>query len=1200
MPMVPYVLVPPRSPQKRRSPSPDSEPEPPSPNLSPRKRPRNDHHVVSSVSALSRVSLRASPTASEAYLTSITPETVSGSDEGEVFTGFDDEEYVEEADLPALFEDTGDVDEGRPVRSLASFALFQAEHGKMILPHALDVDKIPEGHYCAVGLVSELLKDSEDDASDDDDVPPTQHLVKLDITGFSAHFFDPESSDLDEKVYIETAFSYYVLEAPLPEYRPYWVPFHRKHQIAHSIISAALEDPDATYEDWFMPNTLWFKLSEYEAERDAQVAYIVQAIWRVLDAKAPIGQVPLVNYFVGDIPIEQRHRPLKMSKFKSSKAPSLDGPTVVTKIVGRIVAQHLNSKISVVGEAARSAKARAKAIEDRIVHLGHPKKVKWLEEDDVQIQSVEVDGAVYKLGDIVAVQPGDDDNRNRRKYERINAGHCVNVLANKAWFVRIQYFYESASGSKYFHGQWLVHGSRTLLQELSHSQELMEINECADIAVGAILQKCMVHEPAIDEEEEPDERDPANCDYFMRYRYDSQAHDFLSLPTQEEINELYFEVSKSPHRRCPNCARRKQLKHQTAVRAVGTNGLTRFGQVLHQHDFVYVLPDADTANRDFEVLFIAQIISVDIAKKRVKLQYYDRDRSDSRRLHRTSHRNVTSVENLDLDTRPFVLDCWTTDENVHDKAAKWVAADTNNFFTCLGPDDEELRQCDKCVSRYREELDAAPRLVRQRGKLPVLELFAGAGGLSQGLCQSDFFTTATAVEWSWSAAETFRLNHPETTVLSLDVNTLLRYIVQREEGKEQPLLRGADGNEIPDASIPRPHEFEMLCGGPPCQSFSLMNTRKFDGDPRSALPFTMLSLAEVLNPNYFLLENVTGLLNHKEKHSVLGKPIEKAMLKLIARILLSLNYQFRPVSCQAGQHGCVQTRGRFFAFGAKRGRPMPDAPIPMYAFKPAQRSKLFMDDDYLFPARRGCKALDAEHEDGHNFAPHAGLTFRDATSDLPRFDWIDPFNIRDKGPDDSKKIKKRIAKGIRQFDASEAPVGFTEPVPYATPPQTRYQAQMRSGNLTHIQYHYTNSYSANVVEAVCSLPIIPEVNHTSLPKAFHHLWSPKKRSKCFGRLDQDQACKTALTSVSPTSHGSQVIHPIEKRTISVIEGLRGQGFPDHFIVWSNAKTERGKIVDYYKHIGNAVPVPLAASVSRCFERAILKSLPPQRAESEEL
>ena len=69
--------------------------------------------------------------------------------------------------------------------------------------------------------------------------------------------------------------------------------------------------------------------------------------------------------------------------------------------------------------------------------------------------------------------------------------------------------------------------------------------------------------------------------------------------------------------------------------------------------------------------------------------------------------------------------------------------------------------------------------------------------------------------------------------------------------------RKADPETMPD--------FRLLCGGFPCQTFSIAGSRKGFGDPRGTLFFELARLAEVRKPAYLLFENVPGLLNHTGK-----------------------------------------------------------------------------------------------------------------------------------------------------------------------------------------------------------------------------------------------------------------------------------------------------------------------------------------------
>ena len=65
--------------------------------------------------------------------------------------------------------------------------------------------------------------------------------------------------------------------------------------------------------------------------------------------------------------------------------------------------------------------------------------------------------------------------------------------------------------------------------------------------------------------------------------------------------------------------------------------------------------------------------------------------------------------------------------------------------------------------------------------------------------------------------------------------------------------RKADPSTMPD--------FQLLCGGFPCQTFSIAGSRKGFGDPRGTLFFELARLAEARKPPYLLFENVPGLLS---------------------------------------------------------------------------------------------------------------------------------------------------------------------------------------------------------------------------------------------------------------------------------------------------------------------------------------------------
>lgn len=164
------------------------------------------------------------------------------------------------------------------------------------------------------------------------------------------------------------------------------------------------------------------------------------------------------------------------------------------------------------------------------------------------------------------------------------------------------------------------------------------------------------------------------------------------------------------------------------------------------------------------------------------------------------------------------------------------------------------------------------------------------------------------------------------------------------------------------------------------------------------LPANMLSYVEHYDPQYFLLENVAGLLNFplmstEEGRSLKGG-IKSGVVKLIMRTLIALGYvhlflqlsthtnhllnryQVRYKLLQAGQYGAPQGRQRVIFWGAKRGLSMPDFPVPVYAYPKGARRSTLTSGDFLEPMSRSLSG------GSHQWAPFKAITVNDAISDL--------------------------------------------------------------------------------------------------------------------------------------------------------------------------------------------------------------------------
>lgn len=166
----------------------------------------------------------------------------------------------------------------------------------------------------------------------------------------------------------------------------------------------------------------------------------------------------------------------------------------------------------------------------------------------------------------------------------------------------------------------------------------------------------------------------------------------------------------------------------------------------------------------------------------------------------------------------------------------------------------------------------------------VIDLFAGAGGLSLGASRAGF-TVAAAVELDQFAIETHTNNFPHVSHVGKDVSKL--------SGHELLMLAGLQAGEL-----------DGLIGGPPCQGFSTMGKRELT-DTRNDLFGHFMRLVAETRPAFFLAENVPGILDEQYTD------IRKTALKRIPDCYVV----FAPFIVKADLYGAPTTRKRVFFFG---------------------------------------------------------------------------------------------------------------------------------------------------------------------------------------------------------------------------------------------------------------------------------------------
>jgi len=183
----------------------------------------------------------------------------------------------------------------------------------------------------------------------------------------------------------------------------------------------------------------------------------------------------------------------------------------------------------------------------------------------------------------------------------------------------------------------------------------------------------------------------------------------------------------------------------------------------------------------------------------------------------------------------------------------------------------------------------------------VVDLFAGAGGLSLGFQQAGFSVLA-AVEHDPIHCATHEFNLPDCAIICRSVCDI-------------------DGDYIRSHSEIGDSEITVVAGGPPCQGFSLIGKRALD-DPRNSLVGEFVRLVSELRPRYFLFENVKGLTIGRHR-KLLDEVIDS-----FKEIGYSVREPFRVLN--ALRYGVPQSRERLFLLGARKGIRLPDYPAPTH------------------------------------------------------------------------------------------------------------------------------------------------------------------------------------------------------------------------------------------------------------------------------
>ena len=210
----------------------------------------------------------------------------------------------------------------------------------------------------------------------------------------------------------------------------------------------------------------------------------------------------------------------------------------------------------------------------------------------------------------------------------------------------------------------------------------------------------------------------------------------------------------------------------------------------------------------------------------------------------------------------------------------------------------------------------------------IIDLFAGAGGLSEGFRRNNFEIIAH-VEMDKDAAYTLKTREAfyyckNNNMMNIYIDYLNKKI-SREKFYSyipQQVLNKVINEEISEITMPKIFNKidEMLenkkvlgiIGGPPCQAYSIAGRsrmkEKIKNDPRNFLYLYYLEFIKKYQPKFFVFENVQGILSAKE-----GSIFED-----IKRRMKQLNYNIDYKLLDSNDFGVVQHRKRIIIIGYKK------------------------------------------------------------------------------------------------------------------------------------------------------------------------------------------------------------------------------------------------------------------------------------------
>ncbi|MDR2927650.1 MAG: DNA cytosine methyltransferase [Cytophagaceae bacterium] len=411
--------------------------------------------------------------------------------------------------------------------------------------------------------------------------------------------------------------------------------------------------------------------------------------------------------------------------------------------------------------------------------------------------------------------------------------------------------------------------------------------------------------------------------------------------------------------------------------------------------------------------------------------------------------------------------------------------------------------------------------------LNFIDLFAGAGGLSEGFIRAGY-TPVAHIEMDKYACDTLKTRAAfHWLKANYQLQKYKKYLYEKQEKTDGSELWAQVPQEITDSIIHEAigedtiedifakvdklkgdRQVDIVIGGPPCQAYSVVGRARMgktvEDDPRNDLYKYYVKFLERYQPRMFVFENVLGIRSAKN-----GQPF-----KDLKRLVNKAGYEMEDHIQTASEHGVLQNRQRVIIVGWKKDTAFHYPELAKEENRYEVLKDLFID----LPQRK--------HGEGQLCAP---------------VKYAKPFS----GMNYLKKSKIRNS----DFD-------FT----------TQHIARPNNENDREI---YRRAVELWLNEK-------KRINYAELPDSLQKHKNKESFLNRFQVVDPCGCCHTVVAHIAMDGH--YYIYPtlnptIENvRSITIREAARLQSFPDDYYF-------EGSRSAAFKQIGNAVPVVLAEKIA---------------------